>query len=144
MISRSLGSDTPTFTFECSVHLLSTVSIPTSEFPSISSLFPLETKLNISRLTSQTDDPQLIQKRSDIVHTAAVLLEKSGLIRYDRRSGVFQTNELGRIASGFYVSHTSMGTYNQQLKSATGYIELFRIFSLSEEFKNVPVRAEEK
>lgn len=54
------------------------------------------------------------------------------------------TNELGRIASGFYVSHTSMGVYNQHLKSATGYIELFRIFSLSEEFKNVPVRAEEK
>ncbi|GAA5995998.1 hypothetical protein JCM5350_007013 [Sporobolomyces pararoseus] len=92
----------------------------------------------------QTDDPLLIQKRSDIAHTAAVLLEKSGLIRYDRRSGVFQTNELGRIASGYYVSHTSMGTYNQQLKSATGFIELFRIFSLSEEFKNVPVRAEEK
>jgi pre-mRNA-splicing helicase BRR2 len=37
-----------------------------------------------------------------------------------------------------------MGVYNQHLKSATGYIELFRIFSLSEEFKNVPVRAEEK
>lgn len=37
-----------------------------------------------------------------------------------------------------------MGAYNQHLKSATGYIELFRIFSLSEEFKNVPVRAEEK
>lgn len=90
------------------------------------------------------DDPLLEQKRSDIVHTAAVMLEKSGLIRYDRKTGVFHTNELGRIASGFYVSHTSMGVYNQHLKSATGYIELFRIFSLSEEFKNVPVRAEEK
>ncbi|GAA5998703.1 ATP-dependent RNA helicase BRR2 [Rhodotorula paludigena] len=90
------------------------------------------------------DDPLLEQKRSDIVHTAAVLLEKSGLIRYDRKSGVFHTNELGRIASGYYVTHSSMGVYNQHLKAATGYIELFRIFSLSEEFKHVPVRAEEK
>lgn len=55
-----------------------------------------------------------------------------------------ETNELGRIASGFYITHTSMGTYNQHLKSASGFIELFRVFSLSEEFKNVPVRAEEK
>ncbi|GAA6018807.1 hypothetical protein JCM10207_000247 [Rhodosporidiobolus poonsookiae] len=90
------------------------------------------------------DDPLLEQKRADIVHTAAVLLEKDGLIRYDRRSGVFHTNELGRISSGYYVSHSSMGVYNQHLKSASGYIELFRIFSLSEEFKHVPVRAEEK
>jgi pre-mRNA-splicing helicase BRR2 len=36
------------------------------------------------------DDPLLEQKRSDIVHTAAVLLEKSGLIRYDRKTGVFR------------------------------------------------------
>ncbi|KDE06013.1 pre-mRNA splicing factor [Microbotryum lychnidis-dioicae p1A1 Lamole] len=90
------------------------------------------------------DDPYLIQKRSDIIHTAAVLLEKNLLIRYDRRSGVFHSNELGRIASGYYVTYTSMGTYNQHLKSASGLIELFRVFSISEEFKNVPVRAEEK
>ncbi|GAA5923960.1 hypothetical protein JCM1841_000119 [Sporobolomyces salmonicolor] len=92
----------------------------------------------------RNDDPFLVQKRSDIIHTAAVLLEKSGLIRYDRRSGVFQSNELGRIASGYYVTHSSMGVYNQHLKSASGFIELFRIFSLSDEFKHVPVRAEEK
>lgn len=55
-----------------------------------------------------------------------------------------ESNELGRIASGYYVTHTSMSTYNQHLKSAAGFIELFRIFSLSEEFKHVPVRAEEK
>ncbi|GAA5859336.1 hypothetical protein JCM8547_001990 [Rhodosporidiobolus lusitaniae] len=92
----------------------------------------------------QDDDPLLEQKRADIVHTAAVLLEKSGLIRYDRKSGIFHTNELGRIASGYYVTHSSMGVYNQHLKSASGFIELFRIFSLSEEFKHVPVRPEEK
>ncbi|ORY79259.1 Sec63 Brl domain-domain-containing protein [Leucosporidium creatinivorum] len=90
------------------------------------------------------EDPQLVQKRSDIIHTAAVLLEKCNLVRYDRKSGVFQSNELGRIASSYYVTHTSMGTYNQHLKSASGFIELFRVFSISEEFKNVPVRAEEK
>lgn len=57
---------------------------------------------------------------------------------------IAESNELGRIASGYYVTHTSMATYNQHLKSASGFIELFRVFSLSEEFKHVPVRAEEK
>jgi len=38
------------------------------------------------------DDPLLEQKRADIVHTAAVMLEKSGLIRYDRKSGVFRAS----------------------------------------------------
>lgn len=93
---------------------------------------------------SREDDPLLVQKRSDIAHTAAVMLEKSSLLRYDRRSGTFHSNELGRISSAYYVSHTSMGVYHQNLKAASGLIELFRIFSLSEEFKHVPVRPEEK
>lgn len=42
------------------------------------------------------DDPLLEQKRADIVHTAAVMLEKSGLIRYDRKSGVFRAFTLSR------------------------------------------------
>jgi pre-mRNA-splicing helicase BRR2 len=36
------------------------------------------------------EDPDLVQKRSDIIHTAAALLEKCSLIRYDRVTGVFR------------------------------------------------------
>jgi hypothetical protein len=32
-------------------------------------------------------DPTLIQKRADIIHSAAVLLEKCQLIKYERASG---------------------------------------------------------
>jgi hypothetical protein len=35
------------------------------------------------------DDLSLIQKRSDIIHSAAVLLEKCQLVRYDRVSGEY-------------------------------------------------------
>lgn len=41
-------------------------------------------------LASREEDPMLIQKRSDIIHTAAVILEKCALIRYDRKTGVFR------------------------------------------------------
>lgn len=90
------------------------------------------------------DDPVLEQKRADIIHSAAVILEKCGLLRYERKSGLFTSNELARIASHYYISHSSMATYNQHLKPHLGLIELFRIFSLSEEFKFQVVRQDEK
>ncbi|KAK0556085.1 Pre-mRNA-splicing helicase BRR2 [Tilletia horrida] len=90
------------------------------------------------------DDPFLEQKRADIVHSAAVLLEKCGLLKYERTTGNFTSNELGRIASHYYISYNSMATYNQHLKPHIGLIELFRIFSLSSEFKHQVVRQDEK
>lgn len=35
-------------------------------------------------------DPLLEQRRADLIHTAASLLDKSNLIKYDRKSGAFQ------------------------------------------------------
>ncbi|CAD6986436.1 unnamed protein product [Tilletia controversa] len=90
------------------------------------------------------DDPFLEQKRADIIHSAAVLLEKCGLLKYERTSGNFTSNELGRISSHYYISYSSMATYNQHLKPHVGLIELFRIFSLSSEFRHQVVRQDEK
>lgn len=90
------------------------------------------------------DDPTLLQKRIDLVHSAASLLAKCNLIRYNIDTGAFQATELGRIASHYYITHSSMKTYNAQLKSNLSLIELFRVFSLSDEFKYVPVREDEK
>ena len=90
----------------------------------------------------QEDDGNLIQKRADIAHSAAVLLENCHLIKYERASGRFQSTELGRIASHYYVTHNSMATYNQHLKPTMSTLELFRVFALSNEFKLIPVRQE--
>ncbi|KAJ1033874.1 hypothetical protein NDA16_000082 [Ustilago loliicola] len=90
------------------------------------------------------DDPFLEQKRADIIHTAAALLEKCGLLRYERKTGNFTSNELGRIASHYYITHDSMATYHQQIKPQLGLIELFRIFALSNEFRHQVVRQDEK
>ncbi|KAF9487720.1 Sec63-domain-containing protein [Pleurotus eryngii] len=92
----------------------------------------------------QEDDVGFIQKRADIVHSAAVLLEKCNLLKYERSIGRFQSTELGRIASHYYVTYNSMATYNQHLKPTMSTLELFRVFALSNEFKLIPVRQEEK
>ena len=78
------------------------------------------------------------------MHTAAVLLEKTSLIKYDRRSGGFKSTELGRIASHYYIAYTSMATYNQHLRPNMNIIDMFRVFALSNEFRLIPVRQEER
>ena len=44
---------------------------------------------------AREDDPKLDQWRANLVHTAATVLEKSALVKYDRKLGHFQTTELG-------------------------------------------------
>uniref|UniRef100_A0A665VBH0 U5 small nuclear ribonucleoprotein 200 kDa helicase n=1 Tax=Echeneis naucrates TaxID=173247 RepID=A0A665VBH0_ECHNA len=92
----------------------------------------------------RSSDPLLERRRMDLVHTAANVLDKNSLIKYDKRSGSFQVTDLGRIASHFYITHDSIQTYNQLLKPTLSEIELFRVFSLSSEFRNITVREEEK
>lgn len=90
------------------------------------------------------NDETLEQRRVDLIHSAASVLEKAGLVKYDKRTGKIQSTEIGRIASHYYITHTSMLTYNHHLQPMMSTIELFRIFSLSDEFKYIPVRQDEK
>ena len=89
-------------------------------------------------------DPTLLQRRIDLVHSAATLLDKHNLLRYDRKTGGFQVTALGRVASHYYVSHSSISVFNEFLKPTMTDIEIFRLFSLSGEFKYIVVREEEK
>ncbi|KZZ89423.1 Sec63 domain protein [Moelleriella libera RCEF 2490] len=90
------------------------------------------------------DDETLEQKRVDLVHSAALILRKSNLIRYDEKSGKLQSTDLGKIASHYYITSGSMDTYNNLIQPSITTIELFRVFSLSAEFKYIPVRQDEK
>lgn len=90
------------------------------------------------------DDEVLLQKRLDLVHSAAKVLARCNLIKYDENAGTMLPEDWGRIASHYYLSHSSMETYGNSLSETVSDIDLFRIFSLSEEFKYIPVRSEEK
>ncbi|OAA64846.1 pre-mRNA splicing helicase [Cordyceps fumosorosea ARSEF 2679] len=90
------------------------------------------------------DDVALEQKRVDLIHAAAMVLKKTSLAKYDEKTGRFQSTELGRIASHYYITANSMETYNNLIQPSITTIELFRVFSLSAEFKYIPVRQDEK
>ncbi|KAI0022193.1 Sec63 Brl domain-containing protein [Xylariomycetidae sp. FL0641] len=90
------------------------------------------------------DDDALEQKRVDLIHSAATVLKKSNLITYDEKTGKLKATELGRISSHYYITCGSMDTYNKLIQPSISTIELFRVFSLSAEFKYIPVRQDEK
>lgn len=90
------------------------------------------------------EDPTLQTFISSLLYTAASVLEKSGLVKFERKSGHLQGTELGRIASHYYCTHQSMSTYNNLLRPTLSEIELFRVFSQSSEFRNITIREEEK
>uniref|UniRef100_A0A8C7QP24 U5 small nuclear ribonucleoprotein 200 kDa helicase n=1 Tax=Oncorhynchus mykiss TaxID=8022 RepID=A0A8C7QP24_ONCMY len=77
----------------------------------------------------RSSDPLLERRRMDLIHTAANVLDKNSLVKYDKRTGAFQVHT-------YYI----LGNFlHPSLK-----IELFRVFSLSSEFRNITVREEEK
>lgn len=90
------------------------------------------------------EDEALEQKRVDLIHSAATVLEKSSLVKYEKKTGRLQPTELGRVASHYYITHNSMLTYNHHIQPMITPIELFRVFALSDEFKYIPVRQDEK
>jgi pre-mRNA-splicing helicase BRR2 len=90
------------------------------------------------------EDKLLEQRRVDLIHSGLMLLDKNNLIKYDKRTGQVQVTALGRVASHYYIKHPSISTFNDHLKPMMSDIELLRLFSLSHEFKYIPVREEEK
>jgi len=89
-------------------------------------------------------DPTLKLRRRDLAHTAACMLEKSLLAQYDRKSGALRATALGRVASQYYISHTSMAVYSRHMRPNMSGIELLRLFCQSGEFSHITVREEEK
>lgn len=94
--------------------------------------------------SSLEKDPRLLARRLDLAHSAALALDRAGLVRYDRASGAVHATDAGRIAAHYYVSHQSIAAYASHLRPSMGDIELLRVFSLSSEFSRLVVRDEEK
>ena len=44
-------------------------------------------------------DPLLEQRRADLIHTAATVLDRANLIKYERKSGKFQVRRPAALAS---------------------------------------------
>ncbi|KAJ2800857.1 Pre-mRNA splicing, partial [Coemansia furcata] len=89
-------------------------------------------------------DPALIRRRNDLAHAAIVVLERSGLVRYERRGGEVLATEAGRVAAHFYVGHRSVAAWRTELRAESGPMDVLQAFAHSDEFRQLAVRADER
>lgn len=54
------------------------------------------------------EDPDLINKRRELVTNAARQLEKAQMMRFDENTGYMNITDLGRTASHFYIKHATV------------------------------------
>jgi activating signal cointegrator complex subunit 3 len=88
-------------------------------------------------------DPQLEQKRLELVVSAAETLDACMMARYDRRSGNLAVTDLGRIASHFYIKHDTIEAFNRMLSPHLMHPEALHLLCSSSEFDQLKVRPEE-
>ncbi|CBH11185.1 ATP-dependent RNA helicase, putative [Trypanosoma brucei gambiense DAL972] len=93
---------------------------------------------------ASSNDPLLLRHLGNIVHTAADDLRRSQMVEYDSNTHRIATTSLGRIASHYYLTTTSMATYLTYLCNTMHDVDLFRLFSMSKEFSHIIVRPEEQ
>ncbi|KAJ2003158.1 Pre-mRNA splicing [Coemansia thaxteri] len=89
-------------------------------------------------------DPALARRRAALAHAAAATLERSGLVRYERRSGRLAATDAGRVAAHFYVGHRTMAAWRAELRADAGPIELLAAVARADEFARLGVRADER
>nr|CCC95039.1 putative ATP-dependent RNA helicase [Trypanosoma congolense IL3000] len=102
------------------------------------------------KIADVRQDPRLKTARYEIVSRAAEELAEAGMIRYNPETGSVDTTDLGRIASHYYVSHKSIGTFNIKMRrSDESWIDTLdmgaamNVVACAAEFSQLRVRQEE-
>lgn len=63
------------------------------------------------------DDPQLGNKRSELVTQAARQLALAKMIRFDELTNSFIITDLGRIAARYYLRHQTVEVFSESLSA---------------------------
>jgi len=79
------------------------------------------------------DDPQLGNKRHELVTIAARRLAAAQMIIFDPASGAFTIKDLGRIAARYYVTHASIEVFNMVFKPKMRHADVLEMLSKSSE-----------
>lgn len=79
------------------------------------------------------DDPQLGNKRNELVTIAAQKLADTRMIIFDRQSGAFTITDLGRIAAKYYIRYTSIEIFNKEFRPKMTEADVLAMLSMSTE-----------
>lgn len=89
------------------------------------------------------DDPQLVQKRRELVIKAARVLQQSQMIIFNEVTEELRAKDVGRIASQYYVLQTSIEIFNSMMQPRATEADVLTMISMSGEFDNIQSRDNE-
>ncbi|XP_055607496.1 activating signal cointegrator 1 complex subunit 3 [Uranotaenia lowii] len=89
------------------------------------------------------EDPTLEKKRRQLIHTAAMALDKARMVRYNERTGDLNVTDLGRTASHFYIKYDTVEVFNDLMKPIMNEADILAMMSNAQEFEQLKVRDDE-
>ncbi|KAK7403671.1 putative steryl acetyl hydrolase mug81 [Neonectria punicea] len=90
------------------------------------------------------DDPQLVQRRRQLAIQAARTLQRCQMIIFNETTEELRSKDIGRIASQFYILHTSIQVFNTMMGPQATEADILKMISMSGEFDNVQSRDSEE
>lgn len=79
------------------------------------------------------DDPQLGNKRNELVTAAARKLAEARMVMFDTIGGAFTITDLGRIAAKYYIRHSSIEIFNKEFRPKMTEADVLAMLSMSTE-----------
>lgn len=86
------------------------------------------------------DDPTLVQRRRQLAIQAARTLQQCQMIVFNERTEELRSKDIGRIASQYYILHTSIQVFNAMMRAQATEADILKMISMSGEFDNVQSR----
>ncbi|KAB8290439.1 hypothetical protein EYC80_010871 [Monilinia laxa] len=89
------------------------------------------------------DDPNLVQRRRLLCIQAAKTLQQSQMIIFNEITEELRSKDVGRIASQFYVLHTSIQIFNTMMQPQSSEADVLTMIAMSGEFDQIQSRDNE-
>lgn len=89
------------------------------------------------------DDPTLVQRRRQLIIQAARTLHTSQMIIFNEVTEELKSKDVGRIASEFYLLHTSVQIFNTMMAPLASEADVLKMISMCGEFDNIQSRDSE-
>lgn len=89
------------------------------------------------------DDPSLVQRRRQLAIQAAKTLQKCQMIIFNETTEELRSKDIGRIASQYYILHTSIQIFNTMMQPFGTEADILKMIAMSGEFDNIQSRDSE-
>jgi antiviral helicase SLH1 len=89
------------------------------------------------------DDPTLVQRRRQLAIQAARTLQQSQMIIFNETTEELRSKDVGRIASQYYILHTSIQIFNTMMRPQSSEADVLQMIAMSGEFDNIQSRDNE-